>query len=241
MTSLFAFQEFELDEARFELRRAGQRVPAQPKVLKLLLHLVVHRNRSVPARELLETLWPGESVGAASVKRAVQGARAALGESGRGASGIRSVRGYGYQFVLPVRELGLPAGPASVPTQAGRGADSFIGREGVLSVVDATLEEVLSGHGTSLLFVGEPGIGKTRTLRELARRASALGVLTYFGRCSEVDGAPALWPVIQILRRMMKYLGDAELCALLGAGAADIAQVIPEVGQRLGDLPKAPK
>jgi len=241
-TVLVAFRDFELDEALFELRQAGQRVPVQPKALKLLLHLVVHRNRSVSVRELLEALWPEERVGAASVKRAVQGVRAALGEPGSGASAIRNVRGHGYQFVLPVRELAPPrAGPASVPTPGDGVPDAFIGRERVLSVVDAALAEALSGHGTSLLFVGEPGIGKTRTLHELARRASTSGAVTFFGRCSEVDGAPALWPFTQILRQVMKTLAAGELRALLGAGAADIAQAIPEVGQYLGDLPKAPE
>jgi eukaryotic-like serine/threonine-protein kinase len=242
VTLLCAFGDFELDGARFELRRAGQRVHVQPKVLKLLLYLVAHRNRTVPVSELLLTLWPGERVGNASIKRAVRAARAALGESGLGPSGIHSVRGHGYGFVLPVRDLRPPkAGPAPVATHAEGATDAFIGREAVLSAIDAAFEEVLSGHGTSLLFIGEPGIGKTRTLRELARRASASGVVTCFGRCSEVDGAPALWPVIQIVRKAMKHWAAAELRALLGAGAADIAQVIPELGQYLGDLPKAPE
>jgi eukaryotic-like serine/threonine-protein kinase len=240
VASLFVFRDFELDEARFELRQAGQRVSVQPKVLKLLLHLVAHSDRSVSVRELLLELWTGESVGIASVKRAVRGARAALGESG--ASAIRNVRGHGYRFVLPVRELNpakalaphTSAQPVCVP-------GAFIGRAGVLSAIDAALEGVLSGRDASLLFVGEPGIGKTRTLRELARRASALGILTCFGRCAEVDGAPALWPVIQILRRVMKDLGPRELRALLGSGAADIAEAIPELGKHLGDLPKAPE
>ncbi|HMJ16050.1 MAG TPA: AAA family ATPase, partial [Polyangiaceae bacterium] len=241
MTLLFAFHDFELDEARFELRRSGRRVAVQPKVLKLLLHLVAHRNRSVPVPELLLTLWPGESVGAASIKRAVQGARGALGESGARASGIRNVRGHGYRFVLPGRELSPRNASAPVATSADGMTDAFIGREGVLAAIDATLAEVISGRGTSLLLIGEPGIGKSRTLRELARRASALDVFPCLGRCSEVDGAPALWPVIQILRQVMKDVSATEMRALLGAGAADIAQVIPEIGQSLADLPKAPE
>ena len=36
MSSVFVFGDFELDAARFELRRLGQRVPVQPKALKLL-------------------------------------------------------------------------------------------------------------------------------------------------------------------------------------------------------------
>jgi DNA-binding winged helix-turn-helix (wHTH) protein/tetratricopeptide (TPR) repeat protein len=240
VAGVFAFQDFELDGVLFELRRAGRAVPVQPKALKLLLHLVVHRNRSVPVRELLATLWPGERVGTASVKRAVQGARAALGAADAGTSGIRSVRGRGYRFVLEVREGATPnAGP--VPAAVERATDVFSGREDVLRVLGAHLEEALAGRGTSLLLIGEPGIGKTRTLHELARRASAAGFVPFFGLCSEVDGAPALWPVIQILRKVMQYLPVEELRALLGAGAADIAQVIPELGRCLGDLPQAPE
>jgi DNA-binding winged helix-turn-helix (wHTH) protein len=59
VTLLFAFEDFELDEARFELRRAGRRVAVQPKALKLLLYWVAHRHRSVPVTELLQALWPG--------------------------------------------------------------------------------------------------------------------------------------------------------------------------------------
>jgi DNA-binding winged helix-turn-helix (wHTH) protein len=258
MPSVHGFAEFELDEPRFELRLRGRRVPAQPKVLRMLFYLVANRHRSVSERELLEALWPGEVVGTASVKRAVRGARIALGERGDGESSIRTVRGHGYQFILPVREVrGEQADPkrqpesatgssgvfpraseALLPAPQASGADDvFVGREAVLFVIEAALADVLSGQGRSLLIAGEPGIGKTRTLRELVARAGARGALTWFGRCAEVDGAPAFWPVIQILRETTHDIPASELRALMGPGAADIAEAIPELRQWLPDLP----
>ena len=61
------------------------------------------------------------------------------------------------------------------------------------------------------------------------------------GRCWEAGGAPAYWPWVQALRA---YVRDAEsdgLRAQLGAGAADIAQLLPELGELFPDLPKSPR
>ena len=60
------------------------------------------------------------------------------------------------------------------------------------------------------------------------------------GRCYEGEGAPAYWPWMQIVRA---YLHDREPATLrqeMGSGAAAIGQVIPEVGERLPDLPSLP-
>jgi DNA-binding winged helix-turn-helix (wHTH) protein len=118
----YAFAEFELDEARFELRKHGVVVVLQPKALRLLLHLLVQRDRAVSTDELFAELWPGERVSTASIKRAVLGARRALGESGESQRSIRTVRGYGYQFALPVRVLSShrsAVSPAPAPAPEG--------------------------------------------------------------------------------------------------------------------------
>jgi DNA-binding winged helix-turn-helix (wHTH) protein len=104
--SVVQFGEFELDEARFELRRRGVAVAVQPKVLRMLLHLVAQRERAVGNSELFAVLWPGEHVGVASIKRAIIGARRALGEAGDSQLSIRTVRGFGYQFVGAVVRRG---------------------------------------------------------------------------------------------------------------------------------------
>jgi DNA-binding winged helix-turn-helix (wHTH) protein len=117
----YAFGDFEFDEARFELRRHGVVVVVQPKALRLLSHLIVHRDRAVAADELFAELWPDERVSAASIKRAVLGARRALGESGESQRSIRTVRGYGYQFALPARIVSTdrPAPSAAAPVLEG--------------------------------------------------------------------------------------------------------------------------
>lgn len=179
MSGIVTFGEFELDQPRFELRIRGQPVDVQPKVLRLLILLVTERHRCVADDELLAAVWPRETVSRASIKRAVMGARTALRDRGQGC--IRTVRGHGYQFVMPV-ETDAARGPASstknatvsVPLLASTTSEpSFVGREPELAEIDTQLHAALAGRGGALLLIGEPGIGKTCTLRELTRRAEA--------------------------------------------------------------------
>ena len=107
--SIFVFGDFELDAGRCELRRAGLPIEVQPRVLGFMLHLITQRERAVSAEELTRALWPDTSVGPGSLRRAVFGARRALGESGADSqSSIRTVRAFGYQFVQPVRVVAKP-------------------------------------------------------------------------------------------------------------------------------------
>jgi DNA-binding winged helix-turn-helix (wHTH) protein len=98
----YVFADFEVDGQRFELRRSGKPVSIQPKELRLLLYLVAHRGRAVSKAEVLQALWPSETVCGGSIKRAVRGVRRALGDDGARQLRIRTVRGYGYEFVQPV-------------------------------------------------------------------------------------------------------------------------------------------
>ncbi|MDB4990835.1 MAG: transcriptional regulator [Myxococcaceae bacterium] len=238
---IYTFGDFELDEARFELRRLGQVVAAQPKVLRLLLLLVAERQRSVSDQELTRALWPGETVGPASIKRAVMGARIALDDRGQGC--IRTIRGYGYQFMLPVQARSassLPPAPA-FDAPIARAASPMVGRDGVFRELDDSLERMLAGHGQCVLILGEPGMGKTSILTELCERAAKRGARVSLGRCLEMDGAPPFWPVQQILRSIIEGLRLGELDAPLGPIASDIAEGFPELKESLCDPPAAPE
>jgi len=101
--TVFVFGDFALDQARFELRRSDCPVAVQPKVVRMLLHLVTQRDRVVGNEELFRVVWPGERVGVASITRAVIGVRRALGEAGDSQHSVRTVRGFGYQFVRPLQ------------------------------------------------------------------------------------------------------------------------------------------
>ena len=65
----------------------------------------------------------------------------------------------------------------------------FIGRQQELAVVTATLDDAMSGRGQMVMLSGEPGIGKTRTVQELATYAGLRGVQALWGRSYEEQGS----------------------------------------------------
>ena len=60
------------------------------------------------------------------------------------------------------------------------------------------------------------------------------------GRCWEAGGAPAYWPWIQALRILISDTAPDALRAQLGAGAANLAQLIPELRDRFPDVLEPP-
>jgi len=126
-----------------------------------------------------------------------------------------------------------PAVPS--PAEGQRGA--FVGRGPELAELVSGLDDALAGRGRLFLLAGEPGIGKSRLAEELAVHARARGARVLVGRCWEAGGAPAYWPWVQSLRTYVRASDTAALRSQLGAGAADLAQLIPELHQRFQDLP----
>jgi hypothetical protein len=116
----------------------------------------------------------------------------------------------------------------------------FVGRAGELAVLTADLDAAVAGRGGVVLLAGEPGIGKTRLAEEVAAQATARGALVLWGRCWEAEGAPAFWPWVQVVRAYVQASDAAALRHDLGAGAADIVQLVPAIRDRLPDLPTPP-
>jgi hypothetical protein len=79
-------------------------------------------------------------------------------------------------------------------------ATVFVGRDRELAELRAGLDDAVAGRGRLFLLTGEPGIGKSRLVEELARHARARDAAALVGRCWEAGGAPAYWPWIQALR-----------------------------------------
>ena len=112
------------------------------------------------------------------------------------------------------------------------GRAAFVGREREFGELFAGLRKAGEGHGRLFMIVGEPGIGKSRLADELSTAARAMGALVLWGRCWEGGGAPAYWPWVQVLRGCCDDAGGA-LSVRLGASAAHVAQLVPEIHQRL--------
>ncbi len=132
------------------------------------------------------------------------------------------------------------AGPADNPLDRLAGG-VFVGRERELGDLREGLEESLGGRGRLLLLVGEPGIGKTRTAEELATYAQVRGANVHWGHCHEGDGAPAYWPWAQAIRSYVRAADPVALGWELGQGAADVANLVPEIRERLGEVPEPPE
>jgi DNA-binding SARP family transcriptional activator len=131
----------------------------------------------------------------------------------------------------------LDEDPAAAP-DAPAARSTFVGRERELAELGAALDDAFAGKGRLVLLSGEPGIGKSRLAEELAARARVRGARVLVGRCWEAGGAPAYWPWVQALRGYVREAEANALRAELGDGAPQLAQIVPEVRQRLPDLPE---
>jgi tetratricopeptide (TPR) repeat protein len=80
------------------------------------------------------------------------------------------------------------------------GSQPLFGRDREVAELKSALHAAEGGKGALLLFVGEPGIGKTTLANDFANIASARGARVTWGRAWEAGGAPAYWPWIEALR-----------------------------------------
>ncbi len=77
---------------------------------------------------------------------------------------------------------------------------NLVGRQHEMRAVASGIDEALRGTGSTVLFFGEPGIGKTRLAEEAAGLAERSGAKVLWGRCWEGYGVPAFWPWVQVAR-----------------------------------------
>jgi DNA-binding SARP family transcriptional activator len=106
---------------------------------------------------------------------------------------------------------------------------AFVGRVDALNRLRAAMEDAAAGRSRMVLVEGEPGIGKTRLGAELETMARQSGVPTCWGRCHDDEGAPPLWPWVQVLRA----LGVAESPSVHARPV--LAALLPELGPAMHD------
>ena len=82
----------------------------------------------------------------------------------------------------------------------------LVGRDDVLSLVDAAVAQARSGNGRLLVLQAPAGLGKSSILQALEERLLAEGGAVLRGGCIGVDAAPALWPWVSIVRGIVGSL-----------------------------------
>src|SRR5215210_8194861 len=85
-------------------------------------------------------------------------------------------------------------------------AEHLVGRAGEVGALDDALAELDRVRSVALELVGEPGIGKTRLLAELAARAEGRGYLVLAGSASELERDLPFWVFVDALDEYLQGL-----------------------------------
>ena len=132
-SALIRFADFELDTARFELRKAGKHVALEPQAFDLLVLLARNHHRTVTKEEIFTAIWSGRIVSDAALSSQIKAVRRALGDDGASQHIISTVHGRGFRFLAAVQDS--PATEASADAPEGSGTPRAIARRPSVAVL----------------------------------------------------------------------------------------------------------
>lgn len=119
MTShCYSFGMFKIDPAARRLWRDGEDVVLPPKVFDCIVYLVEHRERAIGRDELISAVWGSADVSDSVLGQSVLRARRALDDTGQTQHVIRTVPGFGYQWVAQVDQVSGPVAEPARPLEA---------------------------------------------------------------------------------------------------------------------------
>ncbi|MFN2263345.1 MAG: ABC transporter substrate-binding protein [Anaerolineales bacterium] len=121
-----------------------------------------------------------------------------------------------------------PEEDVSMLKRIGRGR--LVGRAHELEDARALWNQTLSYRGRTLLISGEPGIGKTRLIREITTQIQISGGTALVGACYAEGGVPYT-PFIQILRSSI-YLWTDQVAEIPNVVLADLLSLMPDLQKR---------
>ncbi|HYP48044.1 MAG TPA: AAA family ATPase [Thermoleophilaceae bacterium] len=110
-----------------------------------------------------------------------------------------------------------------------RVAEQLVGRAAELHAVDGVLSGLPSGEPASLAVIGEPGIGKSRLLAELAARGDERGFVVLSGSASELELDLPFSVFVVALDEYVAGLHPRHFEALEGDVRVELAQVLPSL------------
>jgi predicted ATPase/DNA-binding CsgD family transcriptional regulator len=114
---------------------------------------------------------------------------------------------------------------------------AIVGRQRELTLVMDRYEAAKHGQAHVVLLAGDPGIGKTRLLDEIARRTAQKGATILRGGASEAEGMPPYLPFVEALGRYIQVTPLDHLGTQVAAAQQVLATLLPELITRLGELP----
>jgi class 3 adenylate cyclase/DNA-binding SARP family transcriptional activator/tetratricopeptide (TPR) repeat protein len=186
----------------------------------------------VIAKRLCDAGAPGQIL-ASELVRALIGTRGGFSYRALGPLPLK-----GVAEPIPACEvIWEPSTEVRVPLPAllaGEERGTFVGRSDAAAALEAEWAAVREGGLRVVALAGEPGIGKTRLVREFARTAHERGATVLAGNCHEETFVP-YQPFIEALRHYIACCPPAELAVQIAPRRAQLAAIVPEL-----EDPRAP-
>ena len=238
---IYTFGEFELDLDARELRRNNLPEALDAAVFEVLRLLVENRERVVSRNELAGVAGNG---GDKSIERALAGVRRALGQSARDRGPIQAGND-GYRFVSVVSfrhsssaTKSVGASTSTAPPPIANLDRPFVGRADVLLTLRSALQKSIQARGQAIVLSAPPGLGKTRTVLELAREAAQSDVSMLLGRCYAREGAPPFAGWLRVLRPLT-HAGLAAAQTLLASAPPDLRRRLVRAEVPVSEPPRS--
>ncbi len=166
-------------------------------------------------------------------------------------------RGRGGHTFIPIGDLELkgiegrvaalevgwaPVAAAPRPSKLPRvltteGSFEFAGRDQEFETLLSAWKTAVTGVPGVVLVSGEPGIGKTRLVSELARRAMEDDVVVMAGRCDEHVHV-AYRPFVDALAQVCRDLAGRPAVDVLGPRAGELRRLLPDLDTVLTEVPE---
>ena len=230
MPRIYRFAEFELDASLCEVRASGCVLALTATPLRLLAHLIEHRDRVVPKDELLRHVWPDVTVSDWALASALKEIRRALGDDGSAQRFVQTRRGQGYRFIgeLDVEDADDPDVAPSIGRRALYGAPPprsmcFTGRASHLARIEALLDPRVH-PGVRVAIEGLAGSGKTELATQVAFRLAHAGL--FGGGVYWLDAdRPTLTPIWAGSIADQLHLADAPAESRAAAAVASLEEL----------------
>jgi oligopeptide transport system substrate-binding protein len=163
---------------------------------------------------------------------------------------------FAQEVIQAIEQIDQPTASGSLPVVEVSPLDRLargrlVGRERELSEALNLWQQAKSGEGQVLLISGEPGIGKTRLMRELAARVDLSGGQVFSGECYAEGSAPYT-PIAQIIQSALEPQlpitnsqslisnPTGTLRSLPSSILADLITLAPALRPRFPDVPPNP-